>query len=186
MLMQDLDTEIIVATTRGPSTNTTAVAANVVVDERQMNALFLDVVRVSESYGLRFPREFALLMKQLLYFDRYTRLLAPNLNMLQDQRITIVSNRGGRNRDTFNESHRSCGLCLLSYWLGHPCITYKLHNYSKMEAPVLMPFLYDLYQFPECSIVKLVNYMVQKNRRHIAVEENRECDNRDGYSAISG
>ncbi|RVX03106.1 putative aarF domain-containing protein kinase, chloroplastic [Vitis vinifera] len=97
----DLDTEIIVATTRGPSTNTTAVAANVVVDERQMNALFLDVVRVSESYGLRFPREFALLMKQLLYFDRYTRLLAPNLNMLQDQRITIVSNRGGRNRDTF-------------------------------------------------------------------------------------
>ncbi|CBI25340.3 hypothetical protein VitviT2T_019112 [Vitis vinifera] len=99
--IQDLDTEIIVATTRGPSTNTTAVAANVVVDERQMNALFLDVVRVSESYGLRFPREFALLMKQLLYFDRYTRLLAPNLNMLQDQRITIVSNRGGRNRDTF-------------------------------------------------------------------------------------
>ncbi|KHN19245.1 Putative aarF domain-containing protein kinase, chloroplastic [Glycine soja] len=28
--------------------------------------------------------EFALLLKQLLYFDRYTRLLAPNLNMLQD------------------------------------------------------------------------------------------------------
>lgn len=45
--MQDLDTEIIVATTRGPSTNTTAVAANVVVDERQMNALFLDVVSLS-------------------------------------------------------------------------------------------------------------------------------------------
>lgn len=50
-------------------------------------------VRVSESYGLKFPREFALLIKQLLYFDRYTRLLAPNMNMLQDQRITIVSNR---------------------------------------------------------------------------------------------
>ncbi|KAI4339130.1 hypothetical protein MLD38_024101 [Melastoma candidum] len=92
--IQDLDTEIIIATARGGSTNSTAVAANVVVDERQMNALFLDVVRVSESYGLRFPREFALLMKQLLYFDRYTRLLAPNMNMLRDQRITIVSNRG--------------------------------------------------------------------------------------------
>lgn len=50
-------------------------------------------LQVSESYGLRFPREFALLMKQLLYFDRYTRLLAPNMNMLQDQRISIVSNR---------------------------------------------------------------------------------------------
>ncbi|XP_074286457.1 putative aarF domain-containing protein kinase At5g05200, chloroplastic [Silene latifolia] len=91
--IQDLDTEIVVATARGPSTNSTAVAANVLVDERQMNALFLDLVRVSESYGLKFPREFALLLKQLLYFDRYARLLAPNMNMLQDQRITIVSNQ---------------------------------------------------------------------------------------------
>ncbi|KAI3925162.1 hypothetical protein MKW98_009812 [Papaver atlanticum] len=90
--IQDLDTEVIVAAARGSDARTT-VAANVVVDERQMNALFLDVVRVSESYGLRFPREFALLMKQLLYFDRYTRLLAPNINMLQDQRISIASNR---------------------------------------------------------------------------------------------
>ncbi|GFY83441.1 protein kinase superfamily protein [Actinidia rufa] len=99
--IQDLDTEIVVAAARGPNTNTTAVSANLVVDERQMNALFLDVVRVSESYGLRFPREFALLMKQLLYFDRYTRLLAPNLNMLQDQRISIVSNRRSSNRNIY-------------------------------------------------------------------------------------
>lgn len=91
--IQDLDTEIVVATARGPTTNATAVSANVMVDERQMNALFLNLVRVSESYGLKFPREFALLLKQLLYFDRYTRLLAPNMNMLQDQRVTIVSNR---------------------------------------------------------------------------------------------
>lgn len=43
--MQDLDTEIIVATARGTTTTkATAVSANVVVDERQMNALFLDVV----------------------------------------------------------------------------------------------------------------------------------------------
>ncbi|KAJ4720250.1 ABC1 family kinase [Melia azedarach] len=99
--IQELDTELVVATARGTTTNTTAVSANVIVDERQMNALFLDVVRVSESYGLKFPREFALLMKQLLYFDRYTRLLAPNLNMLQDQRISIVSNRGSSYRDSF-------------------------------------------------------------------------------------
>lgn len=39
---QDMDTEIIVATARGP--DATAVSANVVVDERQMNALFLDLV----------------------------------------------------------------------------------------------------------------------------------------------
>ncbi|XP_022764879.1 uncharacterized aarF domain-containing protein kinase At5g05200, chloroplastic [Durio zibethinus] len=99
--IQELDTEVVVATTRGTKTNATAVSANIIVDERQMNALFLDVVRVSESYGLRFPREFALLMKQLLYFDRYTRLLAPNVNMLQDQRITIVSNRRSNYRDSF-------------------------------------------------------------------------------------
>ncbi|KAG9149771.1 hypothetical protein Leryth_021854 [Lithospermum erythrorhizon] len=95
-LADDLDTEIIVAAAREANTNATAVSANVVFDERQMNALFLDVIRVSESYGLRFPREFALLMKQLLYFDRYTRLLAPNMNMLRDQRVTIVSNRRNR------------------------------------------------------------------------------------------
>ncbi|CAD5330868.1 unnamed protein product [Arabidopsis thaliana] len=101
--IQELDTEIVVATARGTNSDTTAVAANVVMDERQMNALFLDLVRVSESYGLKFPREFALLLKQLLYFDRYTRLLAPNLNMLQDQRISIASNkRTNGYKDSFN------------------------------------------------------------------------------------
>lgn len=99
--IQELDTELVVATARGTTTNTTAVSANIVVDERQMNALFLDLLQVSESYGLKFPREFALLLKQLLYFDRYTRLLAPNMNMLQDQRISIVSNRRNRYRDSF-------------------------------------------------------------------------------------
>lgn len=39
-----MDTEIIVAAARGTNTNATAVSANVLVDERQMNALFLDVV----------------------------------------------------------------------------------------------------------------------------------------------
>ncbi|KAL8247870.1 hypothetical protein R6Q59_009086 [Mikania micrantha] len=99
--IQDLDTEVVVATATRTDTNATAISANLVVDERQMNALFLDVVRVSESYGLRFPREFALLMKQLLYFDRYTRLLAPDMNMLQDQRITIASNRRMTNRNRY-------------------------------------------------------------------------------------
>lgn len=42
--IQDLDTEIVVATARGTNTNATAVSANLLVDERQMNALFLDVV----------------------------------------------------------------------------------------------------------------------------------------------
>ena len=97
--IKELDSELVVATASG--NNATTVSANIVFDERQMNALFLDVVRVSESYGLKFPREFALLLKQLLYFDRYTRLLAPNLNMLRDQRISIASNRRNRYRDSY-------------------------------------------------------------------------------------
>ncbi|XVF41244.1 hypothetical protein PTKIN_Ptkin01aG0265000 [Pterospermum kingtungense] len=42
--IQELDTEVVVATAKGTNTNATAVSANIIVDERQMNALFLDVV----------------------------------------------------------------------------------------------------------------------------------------------
>uniref|UniRef100_A0A7N2N7L4 Uncharacterized protein n=1 Tax=Quercus lobata TaxID=97700 RepID=A0A7N2N7L4_QUELO len=59
------------------------------------------LVCVSKSYGLRLPREFALLMKQLLYLERSTWLLAPNLKMLQDQRISIVSNGRSKYGDSF-------------------------------------------------------------------------------------
>ena len=45
--------------------------------------------RVGESNGIRFPREFALLIKQLLYFDRYNRILAPQLRVFDDRRINL-------------------------------------------------------------------------------------------------
>ncbi|KAH7282555.1 hypothetical protein KP509_35G036400 [Ceratopteris richardii] len=95
--VQDLDSEILITASGGPRSAT--VAATLAVDEQQVNALFLDVVRVSEAYGLRFPREFGLLLKQLLYFDRYTRLLAPNLNVLDDERVMLAS---ARSRDVYN------------------------------------------------------------------------------------
>lgn len=43
-------------------------------------------------------REFGLLVKQVLYFDRYVRLLAPELQVLQDSRVQIGtdSNQGFR------------------------------------------------------------------------------------------
>lgn len=53
MQVQELDTEIIVATASGTATNATAVSANVVVDERQMNALFLDVVSYFRLFKLK-------------------------------------------------------------------------------------------------------------------------------------
>lgn len=66
-------------------------AAAVSVNEADINRLLLDVIRVGETHGIRFPREFGLLLKQLLYFDRYTRLLAPELQMFNDQRVRMSS-----------------------------------------------------------------------------------------------
>ena len=53
----------------------------------QINRVVLDLVRVAETYGLQFPREFGLLLKQVLYFDRYVQVLSPQLEMLNDDRI---------------------------------------------------------------------------------------------------
>ena len=57
------------------------------VNENDVNRAMFDLVEVGEKHGIRFPREFALLMKQFLYFDRYTRILAPELDMFGDTRI---------------------------------------------------------------------------------------------------
>lgn len=56
-------------------------AAAVEVDQTQLNRLFLNLVRIGETHGIKFPREFGLFLKQLLYFDRYTRILAPSLQV---------------------------------------------------------------------------------------------------------
>jgi len=45
---------------------------------------------ISRKYGIRFPREFTLLVKQFLYFDRYVRILAPELDVFEDERIDIA------------------------------------------------------------------------------------------------
>ena len=49
----------------------------------------LQIVQAGETHGVRFPREFGLLLKQFLYFDRYTRILAPTLSVLDDERVTL-------------------------------------------------------------------------------------------------
>lgn len=55
--------------------------------DQDINRLLIDLVEVGEKHGIRFPREFALLVKQFLYFDRFARLLAPDLDMWMDERI---------------------------------------------------------------------------------------------------
>lgn len=37
--------------------------------------LLLDIMRIAEAHGIRFPREFTLLIKQFLYFDTYRDIL---------------------------------------------------------------------------------------------------------------
>jgi len=68
-----------------------AAAAAVTFDEAAVNRLLLSVVRVGETYGIRFPREFGILLKQLLYFDRYVRVLAPGLSLADDSRVGLDS-----------------------------------------------------------------------------------------------
>lgn len=58
-------------------------------NEREVNRLLLDLVHIGEQHGIRFPREFALLLKQFLYFDRYVQVLAPEMDVFNDERIDV-------------------------------------------------------------------------------------------------
>ncbi|KAL3910635.1 MAG: hypothetical protein SGPRY_008986 [Prymnesium sp.] len=69
------------------------------VDETQLNRLVASFAKVAEGYGIRLPREFALLLKQVLYFDRYTKILAPDVDVLADERISSMNMRSARAED---------------------------------------------------------------------------------------
>ncbi|MBS3803649.1 MAG: AarF/ABC1/UbiB kinase family protein [Oleiphilaceae bacterium] len=58
--------------------------------EDDVNNILMDMVRVGESHGLHFPREFALLLKQFLYFDRYVHILAPEMDVFMDERLSLL------------------------------------------------------------------------------------------------
>ena len=49
--------------------------------------LLPSILRVSYKHQMRLPREFVLVTKQMLYFDRYAKLLAPRLNVFSDPRL---------------------------------------------------------------------------------------------------
>jgi len=59
-------------------------------NEDEINHILMDMVRLGESHGIHFPREFALLMKQFLYFDRYVHILAPEMDMFVDDRLNML------------------------------------------------------------------------------------------------
>ena len=66
------------------------VAASVAVDQQEVSKLVVDIVRVGDENGVKFPREFGLLLKQVLYFDRYVRLLAPEMEVVSDERVAFM------------------------------------------------------------------------------------------------
>jgi aarF domain-containing kinase len=47
------------------------------------------IMRVSLRHGTRLPDDFVLVTRQLLYFDRYAKLLAPSLNIFSDPRLIL-------------------------------------------------------------------------------------------------
>ncbi|WP_166268640.1 ABC1 kinase family protein [Marinobacter caseinilyticus] len=58
--------------------------------EDEVNNILMDMVKIGEGHGLHFPREFALLLKQFLYFDRYVHILAPEMDVFMDKRLTML------------------------------------------------------------------------------------------------
>jgi len=59
------------------------------VDENEITTILLELVDVTEDNGLKLPREFGLLVKQSLYFDRYIKILAPNVDVMNDSRVAL-------------------------------------------------------------------------------------------------
>jgi len=86
-----------------------SVSASVSIDESEITDLLLEFVDVTENNGLKLPREFGLLVKQSLYFDRYLKILAPNVDVMNDDRVML----GGQARpDSQNgeEPEKSSGV----------------------------------------------------------------------------
>lgn len=67
------------------------------LDENEVTNILLDIVNVTEDNGLKLPREFGLLVKQSLYFDRYLKILAPNLDVMGDDRVGGLGQINGAN-----------------------------------------------------------------------------------------
>lgn len=68
-----------------------SVTGSIGFDDDEITNVLLDMVAVTEDNGLKLPREFGLLVKQSLYFDRYLKILAPDLDVVGDSRVGLGS-----------------------------------------------------------------------------------------------
>lgn len=55
-----------------------------------LNALMLDLHDIGKRHGIHFPKDFALLTKQLLYFDRFMVALAPEMELFGGDRLKVI------------------------------------------------------------------------------------------------
>ncbi len=76
------------------------VSATVSFDEGEVTNVLLRIVAVTEDNGLKLPREFGLLVKQSLYFDRYLKILAPGLDVASDSRMIALGGSSSDGRAT--------------------------------------------------------------------------------------
>lgn len=56
-----------------------------------MNQMMMEIVEIGKRHGIHFPRDFALLTKQMLYFDRFMRILAPDMDIFADERVHVLA-----------------------------------------------------------------------------------------------
>ncbi|CAM9685041.1 unnamed protein product [Chrysoparadoxa australica] len=88
--LRNLDSDVTVTSLDGPD-GRVGFGTQVDFNQEEVTRLLVDIVGVAEDNGLKLPREFGLLIKQALYFDRYTRILAPEIDVLADNRINLPS-----------------------------------------------------------------------------------------------
>jgi aarF domain-containing kinase len=97
--MMDVQPDILVA----EMTDGT-LAGSMNIDESEITNLLLELVDVTEDNGLKLPREFGLLVKQSLYFDRYLKILAPDLDVMRDVRVNGLGDADGGELKQINGS----------------------------------------------------------------------------------
>jgi ubiquinone biosynthesis protein len=57
------------------------------LSEISYGQVLIDIVRIGTRYEVRLPRELVLVAKQLLYFERYAKLMAPDWAILADPEL---------------------------------------------------------------------------------------------------
>jgi aarF domain-containing kinase len=81
-------------------------SATLNINDNDITDLLLELVQMTEQNGLKLPREFGLLVKQSLYFDRYLKILAPDVNVMNDVRVRGITDGTSSSSKDRNDKKR--------------------------------------------------------------------------------